>query len=341
MARLRIEFALCCIVFGWVEHVRAEEERTPISAEVRDAAETAFNRGTEQARATRWNEALSAFEEAQRLIPHPITLFNIGASERALGRYAAARETFTKCLEQDRKGPLRLPDRLRDDANGFLKEIEFLLVRVEVTVEPTGASLAIDGRPIAKRTPEGSDAEVWVAGVAAPGARALVPPSFSLEVDPGRRVFTFSRPGHTDGVVVRDFDPGSRPKLALSLNELPATIQILSNEPGSLVTIGGRDAGPAPVTLLRPAGQYKVIVEKDGFVTAETELTVKAGEESTFRATLPVDEPSVLETWWFWTLTGTALAGVGVATYFLAREEPPPQRATIGDGSLGWRIPLP
>jgi hypothetical protein len=162
-----------------------------------------------------------------------------------------------------------------------------------------------------------------------------------LELDAGRHVLTFSRPGHSDGVVARDFRSGKAPPLTLALDELPATIAITADQPGALVTVDGRDLGPAPLTVQRPAGPLRVVVEKDGFLASETTLDLRAGESSSYRATLPIDEPSVVETWWFWTSAAAAVAGVAVGSYFLAREEPVPVRATVGSGSLGWRVTLP
>jgi hypothetical protein len=344
--------------FGSVAGAQEPSRREPPSEASRDAANLAFNEGTKLAASAKWAEALAAFERAQSLAPHAITLFNIGASERALGRYTAARETLRRAQYEHESGGSTLPKRLREDLQAFLGEIDSLLVRVPVRVTPEGASLAVDGRPLAAPVtftqPDAVEVEdtpaeasppapppVLVAGLASPGRGRAIPTRFILELDPGRHVLTFSRPGHSDGVVARDFVSGAAPELVLSLDELPAMIQVSADQPGALVTIGGRDLGPAPVSILRPAGSYKVVVEKDGFVTAEVDLDVKAGEESVFRATLPVDEPAITETWWFWTLTGAALVGVGVGTYFLAREEPEPQRATIGGGNLGWRVPLP
>lgn len=351
----RIVEALACaaLVVSSTSICEAQEAaRREPSQTTRDAANLAFIEGTKLAANAKWAEALAAFERAQSLAPHAITLFNIGASERALGRYTAARATLRRAEYEDASGNTMLPKRLREDLQAFLGEIDSLLVRVPVRVTPAGASLAVDGRPLSVPellgSPSAADVEgapiapsVLVAGLEPPGRGRLIPTSFVLELDPGRHVLTFSREGHSDGIVARDFVAGAAPELLLSLDELPALIQVSSDQPGALVTVGGRDVGPTPVTILRPAGSYKVVVEKEGFVTAEVDLDVKAGEESVFRATLPVDEPAITETWWFWTLTGAALVGVGVGTYFLAREEPPPERATIGGGSLGWRVPLP
>lgn len=309
----------------------------------REEAKAAFLEGTKLAGETRWAEALTSFERAQARVPHAVTRFNIGVCERALGRYTAARQTFEQALAEDRAGTTALPERLKQDSEGYLKEIEALLVRVLVTVQPANASLAVDGRPlsIVGTSADSTEPPVAIAGLRAPGKGEPVPAKqFVLEMDFGRHVLTFSRPGHSDGILAQDFEPGLAPPLDLSLDELPATIQISADQPGSLVTVEGRDLGPVPITLRRPAGSYRVIVEKDGFISANAQLVVKAGEQASFMAKLPIDKPSIVETWWFWTLMGVGVTGIAVGSYFIAREADEPTRPTLGGGSLGWRVPI-
>ena len=308
----------------------------------RDEAQAAFKEGTRFVNEARWAEALAAFERAQASVPHAITLYNVGVCERALGHYTAARATFERTVEEDASGRTTLPSRLREDVRGYLREIDGLLARVAIEVKPMGARLAVDGRPVTFTPNTGSTASTAVAGLRPAGAGEPIPSGpFVLELDACRHVLTFSRPGHSDGVVARDFRSGKAPPLTLALDELPATIAITADQPGALVTVDGRDLGPVPLTVQRPAGPLRVVVEKDGFVGSETTLDLRAGESSSYRATLPVDEPSVVATWWFWTSAAAAVAGVAVGSYFLAREEPEPVRATVGSGSLGWRVTLP
>ncbi|MBM4357550.1 MAG: PEGA domain-containing protein [Deltaproteobacteria bacterium] len=312
------------------------------STSPRDDATRAFQRGTRLVTETKWAEALAAFEEAQTLVPHSVTMFNLGVCERALGRYTAARATFEAALAEDASKRTTLPQRLRQDAGGYLTEINRLLARVKVDITPSSANLTVDGRPVKLAPKTGAKSPLLVAGLLPPGkGEALPSGTFELEMDSGRHVLTFSRPGHTDAVVAKDFAPGRAPALKLTLDEIPATIDISADQPDAIVTVGGRDFGPAPVTVQRPAGQYRVVVEKDGFVTSDTLLDVRAGEAAAFKATLPPEKPSVVKTWWFWTIAAGVVAGAGVGTYFLTREPPEPVRATVGEGTLGWKVPVP
>ena len=344
--RLSLVICIACAVASPVQASEQAPKPKTIESEAvaKEEATAAFKAGTALVSEAKWAEALAAFERANGILPHAITLFNIGICERALGRYTAARKTFDAALVEDKSGRTQLPDRLKQDIAGFLQEIEGLLVRVAVTVNPSSVSLAVDGRPL-WQTPRGAEEtgpHVLVAGLLPAGKGEPLPASsFVLEMDSGRHVLTFSRPGHSDSIVAKDFVSGKAPPLDVSLDELPATIAISADQPGAIVTVEGRDFGPVPIVLQRPAGSYRVLVEKDGFVTSEALLNVKAGEESDYLATLPVYEPAITETWWFWTLSAVAVTGVGIGTYFLVEGLREPERATIGSGSLGWRVPLP
>src|SRR6187549_2520748 len=56
-------------------------------------AQALYERGVVQVVKAQWAEALASFEGSAKLRPHPTTTFNVGACERALGRYARARST--------------------------------------------------------------------------------------------------------------------------------------------------------------------------------------------------------------------------------------------------------
>src|SRR4051794_23601762 len=75
---------------------------TPAHAEPREEAREQFAAGAELVKAAKWSEALTSFERSFALVPHPVTLFNVGACERALGSYARARRTFLRTREIDR-----------------------------------------------------------------------------------------------------------------------------------------------------------------------------------------------------------------------------------------------
>jgi hypothetical protein len=312
-------------------------------------ARTAFQEGTKLVEQAQWAEALAAFERASKLRPHAITTYNMGACERAMGRYTRARGLFRQALdEQQASGGRQLPESLAVEAKGYLDQIDQLMVTVAVTIVPDNAAIQIDGRPLealAAQAAAGAPAAqaspvTLVAGLRPPGPGE--PPasgSFSLLIDPGAHVFSFARKGFTDQVVNKKFDPGKSYDLKLELDRLPATLHIASDREGALVVVNGSDVGPVPVDVLRPAGDYKVSVKKQGFAPYETLVALKPGEETNLRAALPVEKRAITTRWWFWTATAVVVAGAAVATFFLTR--PAPERAAVPDGTLGWKVDVP
>jgi hypothetical protein len=306
--------------------------------DVADEARVAFNRGTELVVEARWAEALAAFERAQKLRAHAVTSYNIGACERALGRYTRARVAFLRALrENDEASGAQLSESLVEGTKGYLAEIDKLLAKVTVTLVPAQATVLVDGRPLAVE--KGAPA-VLVAGVRAPGAGESPPSStFTLLVDPGVHVFLLARAGYSNAVVNRTFMPGASTTLKLELDKLPATLQVVSDRDGALVTIDGVDLGPAPVDALRPAGTHRVVVTKAGYVGYDHDVQVAPGEVLRVQASLVEDKPALTQRWWFWTATAVVVAGVAVGTYVLTRPEP--SRGEVNGGTLGWKIAVP
>lgn len=318
----------------------AATDPPPSSADSNGAkaeARVKYAQGVELVKSSQWSDALVAFEAAAKLYPNASITLNIGACERALGRYVRARSTLQRALDEAAATPGSLPDSSVVEAKGFIAEIDRVLARATVTVEPPEAAIAVDGRPLAELEPTPGADPIVAAGVLPPGpGRAAPARQFVLVLDPGAHVITLARKGYTDVVVNRSFAPGSSTSLVLELDRLPATLRVTSSQAGSIVRVNDADVGPAPVDVLRPAGSYRVLVQREGFVPYSTQVTVKAGEEVKLRASLVVDEPSVLSRWWFWTGAAAVVAGGVAITYAATRPEPQPP--PYDGGSTGWLV---
>lgn len=300
-----------------------------------EEARTAFRRGATLVTTSDWSEALAAFEKSYALRPHPVTSFNIGVVMRALGQYTRARRAFQRALTEQSAGVGEMAEDLQDQARTFRAEIDGLLAQVTIDMDPPSASIVVDGRPLEIET-EG-ELPVLVAGLKPAGPGAPPPAKrFIVLLDPGVHVFVISRKGFEDAVVRRELAAGSREKLPLVLDELPATLRISANEKNALVEVDGRDVGPAPVDVRRAAGEYKVRVTKTGFVTYETRVRVPAGGEVDVRVPLKKREPALTEKWWFWSAIGVVTSGAAVATYFAARPEA--TRPPLDGGGLDWAV---
>jgi hypothetical protein len=319
---------------------RAEAPPADALAEAR----AQFVHGTELVKKTQWAEALAAFEQSASRRPHAVTTFNIAVCERAIGRYTRARKMLLLALEQGGTAGRELPESLAVEAKTYLDEINRLLPRARVRLEPANADLAVDGRPLEALAPTASDTGaasrlVLVAGVRAPD-RGEPPPSASFELllDPGAHVITLSRKGFADAVVNRSFAPGSTTDLELYLDRLPATLHIASDRPNAIVTIDGTDVGATPASVSRPGGSYQIVVKKKGFTSYASQIVVRSGEELSLSARLPPEKPAITARWWFWTGAAVSVSGAVTATYFATR--PDPQRPPLDGGGLGWNIDL-
>ena len=311
----------------------------PAHATPREDAREQFAAGAELVKAAKWSEALSAFERSFALVPHPVTLFNVGACERALGSYARARRTFSRTLELDRNGSNgSLPESARTDVDAFLTEIASILVTVDVHLDPPAATIAVDGRPLETTSP--SAPPTLTAGLASPGpGRAPPSANFRLELDPGAHVLVLSRPGFEDIVRRETFVKSRTASLDLVLARLDGALDVRADRPGSAVAVDGIDVGAAPVTVQRPAGRYHVAVRKAGFVTFETDAVLEAGGRVELSAPLAPEKTPITKTWWFWTVAGGVVALATATTYFATR--PDPERPTANGGGLGWVLRAP
>ena len=302
-------------------------------------ARSAFLEGTALVQKSQWAEAIEAFERASAIAPHAITTYNLGACERATGHFTSARTRFETALAQHAaSGGKELPPNLLAETRAVLDELEHIVVRVTMRVQPEGAALAVDGRPL---EPVGPAAEPPLLVLAKRAGAGSAPParSFVLLLDPGAHVFVFARKGFANAVVNRSFRPGERADLDLSLDLLPATLHIGSNRPRAVVSVDGVDIGPAPADLRRPAGEHAVVVREPGFTPYMTRVSLSPGEETRLDAALAPEKPSLFSRWWFWTAAGVVVTGAAVATYALTRPEP--RRAEVGSGTLGWSVSLP
>jgi hypothetical protein len=203
-------------------------------------AREAFRLGSALARQGQWTEALAAFERSAHHHSHPVTTYNLGYVERALGRYTRARKLLTMALE-DSSGAL--PEELATQARGYLAEAERKIARVAVTVGDGVEGVTLGGRPleILPGTPEGRP--VLVAGTAEAGAPfAALPPAFDLLVDPGAHVLVLTPRNGSDIVRSETFEAGSQSLLRLEVPPPTPSSEVARSEPMGGADVGSSDA---------------------------------------------------------------------------------------------------
>jgi tetratricopeptide (TPR) repeat protein len=207
-----------------------------------ERAREAFRLGAALAREQQWREALAAFERSARLHTHPGTTFNLGFCERALGRYTRARQLLDRAV-RDSSPDGALSSEVRDRADAYLAEIDRLLVRAIVTLEPPDPALSVDGRPLEV---VGTTPLTLSAGTLDPGSPAPPPAvTFVLLLDPGEHVFVVERDGGASEISTHHFEAGTSPRLNLGVKEYRQDPPEMADEPQEAATSLTPDRTPA------------------------------------------------------------------------------------------------
>jgi len=115
------------------------------SAAAKREADRHFKTGVKLFEETKYSEALAEFEQAYALASHPLVLYNLASTHRALSQYSQAVDFYNRFLTEG-KGvvkPAQLAKGQRE-----LDDVLRLIARVDVTTAPEGATVSVDGRTI-------------------------------------------------------------------------------------------------------------------------------------------------------------------------------------------------
>ena len=305
--------------------------------DARGGAREAFVEGTALVEEARWSEALESFERAARLMPHPITSYNVAACHRALGAYTQARLRYREALAlADTSGSADpLDPAVRTEIEALLGQLDGAIARFDVTIAPAPALVSVDGRPLLF-----VGERLAIAGARPPGPAEPVPVgAFVIELNPGVHTVTVQRDGHADVVRTIPTKPGSRTDVVLQLDRLPSTMRIASTPPESVVRIDGIDVGTSPLVVTRPPGIHRVVIVRPGYVTYETQVATHPGEDLRITGNLAPQTTPITKKWWFWTAIGATVAAAAVVSYAVVKSSEEPAQAPFDGGSLGWTVP--
>jgi len=117
------------------------ETRPPEQVE----ADRRFKAGVALFKDAKYAEALTEFERAYEIAPHPLVLYNIAGCHRELLHYSEAVTYYGRFLVD---GAGKVPQARLAAAQGELDAILALVTRVTVVVSPADASLSVDGAPL-------------------------------------------------------------------------------------------------------------------------------------------------------------------------------------------------
>lgn len=108
-------------------------------------ADRHFKNGVRLFDETKYSEALAEFEQAYALESHPLVLYNLATTHRALSQYAQAVDFYNRFLAEA-KGAVKPQQLKRGEAE--LADVLRLIARVDVSTAPQGAMVSVDGRDV-------------------------------------------------------------------------------------------------------------------------------------------------------------------------------------------------
>ncbi len=271
------------------------QDASPTVPARRDDARSHFDRGVALGERGHWAEAVVELEAARTSRATAAVHFNLGVAYRAVGRDASAVESLRAYL---RASPTLPPDRVRaiDD---MIASSGRRIAHVSLTVEPSSATITIDGTPMSST------------------ARGL-------DLDPGRHLLVAESDNRRHAHRVLQLAPGSSSHIDLELPRVSdsARIQIETNVASALLRIDGHAVSMGSADEFVPPGAHSIHATAPGFSTFRRDANLLAGGSLHLRVSL-TDQRTVFASPWFW-VGSVAVAGALVVTGFLvfSRTEP-------------------
>jgi hypothetical protein len=214
----------------------------------KEQAKALFKQGREHFQSGRFADALTAFEQANAIKPHPLMLYNIGQVHEAMNDLPRAVETYEKFLASGAEDADDVKDRLAR----IRKTMAASWTTLELTSEPLGASIWINARDGAPRGRTPAKLQLPAGNV-----------TLILEKDGFRQV---QRP--------LKLQAGKAEQLAIVLPPMQPIVSLRSTPPGARVSIDGTPVGVTPLDMPLPAGKHTATLEVEGRdpVTREFDL---------------------------------------------------------------------
>ena len=228
--------------------------RAQPSDDARAQAGAAFKRALAAEKRQDWRVAIREYQAAYELSPHPDVLYNIAAVHERVGEARTAAGFYQRYLD----GSPAAPDRAK--VTGKLAELRARPGAVQITSDPIGAEVIIDGQPRGR-----APLTVTLDG----GSHQVV-----LEAGAARRSM----------VVAVEY--GEPQQLTLRLVAGQGTLVVNSNAPQATVAIDGRPVGTTPWRGAIDAGTHTLVVSAPGFTTTERAVEVPADGTTQIQAAL-------------------------------------------------------
>jgi hypothetical protein len=258
-SRLRLAaFAACLVSFAGSARASDPDEAR---------ARAHFERGYTLAERGAFSEAIAEFEAAQALRSNVSLLYNLGQAYAAAGRSAEAVATLERYLADG--GAAVTPERRRQ-AEGLLLYHAPRVGRIQLEIEPAGAAVSIDGKPV---------------------GRAPLPSA--LPVTPGQHALVISADGYAATATAVDARAQETSSLTLRLTPLPrkALLVVRCPLPDVQVTLDDLPLGKTPLLEAAPAqaGQHRLTFARPGYRDQARSVSLTAGSPTEVSCTLEPD----------------------------------------------------
>lgn len=254
-----------------------------------------------------FNGALAELKAARELGGSPAVLYNMGLTYQALFRYGEAVEALQLYLvEAARAGKL---DRERREAvEKVIAELGALIGKLSISVEPQGAQIFIDDRPIN-----------LVAGL-------------PVQVVSGTHIVRATLEGHVPAQQEITIAGSQSLSVAFNLKRIvvpvalptapppppPTTgrLRVTCSEANVFLNLDNAWRGQAPLETELAPGPHRLILAKAGYQPSQSEFLISAGHTKRIDIIRQNPEPQIVppprpfyKTWWFWGAIGALVAG--------------------------------
>jgi PEGA domain len=261
----------------------------------------------------RYEEALSAYDDAYRAEANPAVDYNRSSTLDALTRFPEALdsiERFEKNASADLKA--KVPGLLQ-----YIVDLRAKVATVEIAVNVQSARVLLRGVEVS----------------ASKAGSAAAP----IRVNAGPAKIEALAEGFGSVSETRSLLGGQVTKVRLELIAREAELVVTSPKSGAFVLVDEKDLGLSPAKVKLAAGQHNVRVTLDGHADALATLSLRAGETRTLSLD-PIKKLSFFVGPVFWTLVGVVVVGtaVGISVYAATTERAPPSGVGYSPGKIAF-----
>lgn len=228
---------------------------SPARADNRTQAAERFAAAQAAERKSDWRTAISEYEKAYRLEPHPVVLFNIGNNFEKLGENRNAARYFLLYLEDSPNA---------DDQDEVLARVKNLREAesvVRFTSRQRGATVFIDSKDM--------------------GTAPL-----ELELAAGRYKVWAEHNGTRTSIRQLHLEYGDPREVQFDVNARPGLLIVDSNVRGAEVRLDGRVVGYTPFRDAVESGEHELVVGMRGYESHERKINVSPQGSEQIRANL-------------------------------------------------------